>query len=274
MLIGQIEPTAFHIFGIGIQWYAIIIVLGICLGVALASREAPRVHLRSDDIIDFLLWALPISVIGARLYFVLFNLSDYLANPLEIVMIRHGGLAIYGGLIAGGITLLVFCYHRAISPWKFLDVIAPSVLLGQAIGRWGNFVNHEAYGPETTWTFLKSLHLPDFIVQNMLIDGTYRQPTFLYESIWCFIGVLLLLGLRHRKNLFRVGELFLCYIAWYSFERFFVEGLRTDSLMLGSLRVSQVLSGVLFLGAIGLLIYRRFKVKPDYYYKVKEDVSL
>lgn len=141
--------------------------------------------------------------------------------------------------------------------WTFLDIAAPTVILAQGIGRWGNFMNHEAFGPKTTETFLEKLHLPQFIIDNMYIDGAFRQPTFLYESLWNFLGFLLLILLR-KKQIFKQGEVFLAYVIWYSFGRFWIEGLRTDSLYLfGPIRVSQLLSVVLFVGGWGLLLYRR-----------------
>ena len=258
-MIGQINRTAFELFGLQIYWYAIIIVSGIALALWMSNREAVRVGLKEDDMTNFILWALPIAIIGARLYYILFDLEPYLADPIQIFNTRSGGLAIYGGLIAAVIVLIVYTRHNFIDPWLFLDVVAPGVMLGQAMGRWGNFTNHEAYGGETTRQFLESLHLPQFIINNMYIDGAFRQPTFFYESMWSLLGLILILIIR-KKVAVKRGELFLGYVTWYSFGRFFVEGMRTDSLyFFGGLRVSQVLSLVLFVGGIALLYYRRKK---------------
>ncbi len=267
-----IDPTAFTFFGIDIKWYAIIIVSGIVLAVWLANKEAVKVGLREDDITDFILWALPLAFIGARLYYIIFDdWRYYLANPLMILAFRNGGLAIYGGLIAGGLVVYFFTRYHFISTWKFLDVAAPSVIIAQSIGRWGNFMNHEAFGGNTTRSFLEGLHLPEFIIDNMYIDGIYRQPTFLYESLWNLLGFIVLIVLRRRKEFFREGEIFLSYLLWYGFGRFFIEGMRTDSLMVfGQLRVSQLLSAVLFLAAAGLIVYRRKVVQPPYYDRKKE----
>lgn len=151
--------------------------------------------------------------------------------------------------------------------WLVLDIAAPSVIIAQAIGRWGNFVNQEAHGEATTKAFLEGIHIPDFIVNNMNIEGVYYQPTFLYESLWNVLGFILLLILRRRKNLLKRGEVALSYVLWYSFGRFFIEGLRTDSLMLAqTIRVSQLLSILLFVGAILLWIYRRKKYPENPYY--------
>ncbi|EPA8157326.1 prolipoprotein diacylglyceryl transferase [Enterococcus hirae] len=265
-MIAQIDRVAFNLLGISIYWYALIIVSGIIIAMWLSSREAVRVGLKSEDVTDFMLWGLPLSIIGARLYYILFDLPQYIADPIQIFNIRSGGLAIYGGLIAGAITLYFFTKYHFISMWTFLDIAAPSVLLAQAIGRWGNFMNHEAYGPVTTRIFLENLHIPRFIIDNMYIEGFYRQPTFLYESVWSLIGFILLLFLRNKKHLLKKGEVLLVYVMWYSFGRFFIEGLRTDSLyFLGVIRISQLLSAFLFVGTIILFIWRRKKGNlPDY----------
>lgn len=272
MMLLSVNPIAFNLFGIDIMWYAIIIVSAIVLVSWLASKEAVKVGLREDDVVDLMLWALPISIVGARLYYVLFELDYYIENPGQILAIRSGGLAIYGGLIAGGLVIYFFTRHRFISTWKFLDVAAPSVILAQGIGRWGNFMNHEAYGEVVSRNFLESLHLPKFIIENMYIDGEYRQPTFLYESVWSVLGFVVLILLRRKPNFLKEGEVALVYVIWYSLGRFFIEGMRTDSLWIGDvIRVSQMLSGLLFIGAIGLLIYRRKKMDLRFYDRTKGD---
>ena len=259
----MINRVAFDLFGIEIYWYALIIVFGIVVAMWLSTRESIRVNLKPDDVSDFMLIGLPVAFIGARLYYVLFNIGPYLEEPMQIFNLRSGGLAIYGGLIAGGIWLYFFCQRNFISPWTFLDIATPNVLLAQGIGRWGNFMNHEAYGGETTRAFLESLYLPNFIIENMNIDGAYRQPTFLYESLWNFLGFIVLILLRKQKNLFKQGEIGIAYVIWYSFGRFWIEGMRTDSLYLvGDIRVSQVLSLVLFFGGWDVLIWRR-KTNPN-----------
>ncbi|MDT2612554.1 prolipoprotein diacylglyceryl transferase [Enterococcus dongliensis] len=258
-MLAQVNRVAFDLFGLQIYWYAIIIVSGIALALWLSTREVLRVGLKEDDMTNFILWALPIAIIGARLYYVLFDLEPYLADPVQIFNIRNGGLAIYGGLIAAVIVLIIYTRYHFIDPWLFLDVVSPGVMLAQAMGRWGNFMNHEAYGGETTRRFLENLHLPQFIINNMYIDGAFRQPTFLYESLWSLIGFVLILFIRKNGTIKR-GELFLGYVTWYSFGRFFIEGMRTDSLYLfGGIRVSQLLSLLLFVGGIILLYYRRKK---------------
>lgn len=257
-MIGYVNRVAFELFGLSIYWYAVIIISGVVIAMVLSSREAERVGMKADDVTDFMLVGLPLSFIGARLYYILFDLQPYLADPIQVFNIRSGGLAIYGGLIVGGIWLYYFCSRHFISVWTFLDIAAPSVMIAQSIGRWGNFMNHEAFGGVTTKAFLQSLHLPQFIIENMYIDGAYRQPTFLYESVWTFIGFIVLLFLRKKTGLLKQGEVALSYVIWYSFGRMFIEGMRTDSLYLvGSIRVSQLLSFILLVGAIGVFIWRR-----------------
>lgn len=265
-MLALVNRVAFELFGLPIYWYAIIIVSGVIIAMWLSTREAVRVGLKADDVTDFMLIGLPVSIIGGRLYYVLFDLEPYLKDPIQIFNTRSGGLAIYGALIAGGIWLYFFCRRNFISPVTFLDIAAPSVLLAQGIGRWGNFMNHEAHGTEVSRSFLESLHLPNFIIDNMNIDGAYRQPTFLYESVWNVLGFIVLILLRKKKGLLKEGEVFLGYLIWYGFGRFFIEGMRTDSLYLfGPIRVSQVLSAVLFFGAIIVLIWRRKKTKVKDY---------
>lgn len=270
MLVAEINPIAFHLIGLPIHWYALIIVTGIVLAVLLASREAVNVGLKEEDITDFVLWALPLAFIGARLYYVLFEWPYYAQHPAEIIAIWQGGIAIYGGLISGAIVLFFFTRNRFIDTWQFLDVAVPGVLLAQAIGRWGNFANHEAHGRITTKAFLEGLHLPDFIIQNMYISGAYRQPTFLYESFWSLLGFLFLIGLRYYGRRLRLGDIACSYLMWYSFGRFFIEGMRTDSLMIGNvIRVSQVLSIVLFVGALVLFIVRHRQATTAFYTRTK-----
>ncbi|MDQ0206720.1 prolipoprotein diacylglyceryl transferase [Alkalicoccobacillus murimartini] len=249
---------------ITIYWYGAIIGLGVLLGYLLASRESKKRGLPKDIFADLLLFALPIAIISARIYYVIFRWDQFADDPIRVFYIWEGGIAIHGALIGSVITAIIFAKKRGISFWKLADVAAPSILLGQAIGRWGNFMNQEVYGSEVTREFLEGLQLPTFIIDQMYIQGTYYHPTFLYESILSFLGVVLLLWLR-RVNL-REGELFLGYVIWYSVARFFIEGIRLDYLLIGDvLRVAQLLSAVLVLGAIALIFYRRVKVNPPGY---------
>lgn len=240
-----------------IYWYGVIIATGVLLALWLATREGRRLGLPKDTFVDLLMWAVPIAIISARLYYVIFEWDVYSQNPSKIFAIWEGGIAIHGALIGSVITAIVFTKKRNLSFWKLADIAAPSILLGQAIGRWGNFMNQEAHGGPVTREFLENLMLPEFIINQMYIDGVYYHPTFLYESLWNFAGVILLLVLR-RVNL-RRGESFLTYVIWYSIGRLFIEGLRTDSLLVfnTSIRIAQVLSVVLIVVGIVLIVVRR-----------------
>lgn len=261
-----INPVAFNLGNLSVKWYGVIMALAIILAVSMAIIEGRKRQIESDDFVDLLLWAVPLGYVGARIYYVIFEWQYYAQHPDQIIAIWNGGIAIYGGLLAGLVVLLIFCYKKMLPPFLMLDIITPGVMAAQILGRWGNFINQEAHGGPTTLGFLQSLHLPNFIISQMKINGVYYQPTFLYESFFNLIGLILILVLRHRKHLFEQGEIFMLYLAWYSVVRFFVEGMRTDSLYLwGSIRVSQLLSLILLVIVIGLFIYRRKVVKPKWY---------
>ena len=261
-----INPVAFNLGNLSVKWYGVIMALAIILAVSMAIIEGRKRQIESDDFVDLLLWAVPLGYVGARIYYVIFEWQYYAQHPDQIIAIWNGGIAIYGGLLAGLVVLLIFCYKKMLPPFLMLDIITPGVMAAQILGRWGNFINQEAHGGPTTLGFLQSLHLPNFIISQMKINGVYYQPTFLYESFFNLIGLILILVLRHKKHLFKQGEIFMLYLAWYSVVRFFVEGMRTDSLyLLGSIRVSQLLSLILLVIVIGLFIYRRKVVKPKWY---------
>ncbi|KGR75016.1 MULTISPECIES: prolipoprotein diacylglyceryl transferase [Ureibacillus] len=254
--IQQIDRVALALGPITIYWYGIIIASGIVLGWLLATRESKKLGLPKDIFSDLLFWAIPISIISARIYYVLFKWEYYFQNPSKMFAIWEGGIAIHGALIGGVITSVIYAKKKGVSFWKLADIAAPSIILGQAIGRWGNFINQEAHGGEVVRSFLEDLNLPEFIINQMYIDGIYYHPTFLYESVWDIAGFIFLVILRRFNP--RRGELFLSYVIWYSIGRFFVEGLRTDSLMLtDSLRIAQLLSLILIGIAIILIWYRR-----------------
>ncbi len=238
------NPVAFEIFGLAVRWYGIIIALGMLIGAILALREAKRIGFNEEYIIDLLIFAIPAAIIGSRIYYVIFKWEEYRDSLWRIVDIRGGGLAIHGGIIAAVIVALIFTRIKKLSFWKMADICAPSIILGQAIGRWGNFINQEAHGVETDLPW------------GLMIDGVKYHPTFLYESLWNFLVFFFLLW--YRKNRVKVrGEVFLLYVALYSFARFFIEGLRTDSLMVGPMRVAQIISIVLIVGVVILFYIRR-----------------
>lgn len=261
----MIDPVAFQIGPFAVRWYAICIVSGLMLAVLLAMREAPKKKILSDDIIDFILVGFPLSIIGARLYYVIFKFDYYSQHIGEIFAIWNGGLAIYGGLITGAIVLYIFADRKLINTWDFLDIAAPSVMIAQSLGRWGNFFNQEAYG-----AVVENLdYLPGFIKNQMYIDGSYRQPTFLYESIWNLIGFALIVIFRRRLKGIRRGHITAFYLIWYGFGRMIIEGMRTDSLMFFGLRVSQWLSVLLIGLGIYIIVYQNRKKAP--FYNVKKE---
>lgn len=263
-----IEPlnrVAFELGPITVYWYGILIGIGVVLGYLMATRESVKRELPKDTFGDLLIWLILFGILGARIYYVIFRWDDFADNPAKVFAIWEGGIAIHGAIIAGIITIYVFSKKRGISFWKLLDIAAPSVLLGQAIGRWGNFMNQEVYGgpiaEHQVETFYKIL--PDFIMNQMYINDpihglAYYHPTFLYESIWNLLGVAVLIYLR-RVNL-RQGEIFFSYLIWYSIGRFVIEGMRLDNLMIGDvIRTAQLISIVLIVVAIVLWWYRRAK---------------
>lgn len=263
MILNYIDPIAFELGPISVHWYGIIIAAGILLGYFIAQESVKRIGFDKDILIDIIFWSAIFGFIVARIYFVIFQWPYYAQHPIEIPMIWYGGIAIHGGLIGGFITGIIVCRQKNINPFQIGDVIAPSLILGQGIGRWGNFMNHEAHGGPVSKSFLENMHIPDFIINNMYIDGQYYHPTFLYESIWDILGFVILISLR--KHL-RIGDTFALYLIWYSIGRFFVEGLRTDSLMLTSdIRVAQLMSVLLIVAGIVLMIIRRVRYNAPRY---------
>ncbi len=243
--------TFIKIGNFSIQWYAICILIGAFIAYQLGRYRFKEEGYDPEILSDYFINVLLIGILGARIWYVLFMLDYYLANPQEIIAIWHGGLAIQGGLFAGLIYSYYFFKKRNVPFLVAGDCIMPGVLIAQAMGRWGNFFNHEAYGSAVSLNFLKSLHLPSFIINNMYIEGAYHHPTFLYESlgnviIFCIIFFII------RKYAKYNGQQFFAYFIGYGILRIFVEGLRTDSLMLGPLRIAQVISIIfIVLGILG-----------------------
>lgn len=272
--ITPIDPIAFQLGPISVHWYGVIIGLGIALGMYMVIRESKRQGLHPDTFIDLLVWAIPIAIISARIYYVAFEWNNYYADhPEDIIKIWNGGIAIHGALIGSVLTTIIFAKIKGLSFWKLTDIAAPSLIVGQAIGRWGNFINQEAHGREVSRQFLENLHLPRFIIDQMYIDGAYYHPTFLYESLWNVVVLILLLIIRRKVKSLRRGELFLTYVIGYSIGRFFVEGMRTDSLMLGDFRFAQVISVAMIVAAIVTMIYRRKTGLANQYYEEKENAK-
>ena len=260
------EPVAFTVFGLDIMWYAILVCSGMILATLLCCARAPKYGFTADQILNYVMICIPAGIIGARIYYILFNWNLYADDPIQMLNIRGGGLAIHGGLIAGLGTAVIICIIKHASILKMLDLIAPSIALGQSIGRWGNYFNSEAHGGPTD--------LPWAVIA----DGESVHPTFLYESIWCFLLFLFLLWFDHRRHaqnrhsgrtkkqaghrgLTFDGQIILLYGILYSLERFFVEALRTDSLMIGPLKQAQVISivAILVCATLYLLLRKRHR---------------
>ncbi|MDF2568091.1 MAG: prolipoprotein diacylglyceryl transferase [Oscillospiraceae bacterium] len=277
----NLHREAFNIFGLSIQWYGVIIAVGFMLALCYALLNSKKFGLDSDRVIDAIIGGIIGGVIGARLYFVLFTWEDYKDDLWSIFNIRGGGLAMYGGLIGAVLVGGLVCKWRKVKFFPMLDMAGLGFLIGQGIGRWGNFVNVEAYGTNTTlpWGMTATKIQSDYIYNmseyeklGIAFDPSASvHPTFLYESLWCILGfVLLHFYFKHRKF---DGEIFTMYIGWNGLGRFFIEGMRTDSLLLGKLRVSQVLAALMVLGAAAVLLtiyskIKRYRVDDSDYLKL------
>ena len=247
----KISNIAFQIGNIKIYWYAIFIALSFTIGIIGIKKECKKYEIDYENILELIIIIIPISIVFARLYYVIFNLDYYLEDPLEIINIKNGGLAIYGGILGAVIAILIYATKNKMHVLNIFDICVPYLALGQAIGRWGNFFNKEAHGIETNNIFRMG------IVEN----GIYMEvhPTFLYESICDFILVLILINFRKHKKY--DGQLTLIYLLGYSSVRFIIEGLRTDSLMFGNIRISQLISVLIFIVSLIILLYKKYRDK-------------
>ena len=250
--------VAFNIFGFNVYYYSLCILLGVIVAYILITREGKKQGLPKEFISDLIFYTLIIGILGARVYYCVFNLDYYLANPSEILKIYNGGLAIHGGVIAGLIFVYFYTKKKSVSFIKILDIVAPAVIIAQSFGRWGNFFNQEAHGGITTYQNLKNMHIPEFIINGMHIEGKYYYPTFFFESIWCLIGFIILMIARKNKNLrkgFQIGF----YFIWYGIGRFFIEAFRTDSLMFFGLKIAQIVSLIGIIIGIIIIVTNRNK---------------
>lgn len=251
--------VAFNIFEFNVYYYSLCILLGVIVAYILITKEGKKQGLPKEFISDLIFYTLIIGILGARVYYCVFNLDYYLANPSEILKIYNGGLAIHGGVIAGLIFVYFYTKKKNVSFIKILDIVAPAVIIAQSFGRWGNFFNQEAHGGITTYQNLKNMHIPEFIINGMHIEGKYYYPTFFFESIWCLIGFIILMIARKNKNLrkgFQIGF----YFIWYGIGRFFIEAFRTDSLMFFGLKIAQIVSLIgIIIGIIIIVINRNKK---------------
>lgn len=250
--------VAFNIFGFNVYYYSLCILLGVIVAYILITREGKKQGLPKEFISDLIFYTLIIGILGARVYYCVFNLDYYLANPSEILKIYNGGLAIHGGVIAGLVFVYFYTKKKNVSFIKILDIVSPAVIIAQSFGRWGNFFNQEAHGGITTYQNLKNMHIPEFIINGMHIEGKYYYPTFFFESIWCLIGFIILMIARKNKNLrkgFQIGF----YFIWYGIGRFFIEALRTDSLMFFGLKIAQIVSLIGIIIGIIIIVTNRNK---------------
>lgn len=255
----MINPVAFEIGGLEVRWYGLLIVFGIIMAMVVGVYNCKRYRLETDHVLNIVLLIVPIGIICARAYYVLFNWDYYAANPSEIIAIWHGGLAIHGGIIGGALAIWGYSIYAKIPFRVFGDIIVPGVILAQAIGRWGNFFNQEAYGSETD--------LPWAI----FIDGAYRHPTFLYESLWNLAVFVLLMILFSKWQNRKKGDIMAIYLIGYSLGRVWIEWFRTDSLMLGDIKMAMLISVVGVVFGICVLIYDRIRpVKPYETVKAKK----
>ena len=261
----HIDSTAFTVFGLDIQWYGIIITTGLVLALLFGLKNMRRVGLDPDRAIDAIIGGIIGGIIGARTYYVAFNWSEYAGDWKSILNTREGGLAIYGGVIGAFLVGGIVCKFRKVKLFPMLDICGTGFLLGQAIGRWGNFTNQEAFGRNTDNIFgMSGGRIQQWISRTYTADVLNPDypvhPCFLYESVWCLTGFILLAIMLKKYRKFD-GQNFLCYLIWYGTGRFFIEGLRTDSLMIGTLRVSQVLAAVCVVVSSILLAVSLSKVK-------------
>ncbi len=256
----SVNTTAFTVFGYEIKWYGIIICLGMILAYTYAWTRAKREGIKTDDLLDLALALMIFGVIGARVYYIIFELDGFIATGgtfftnlwntiVNMCSIHNGGLAIFGGIIAGFFTAMVVARIKKIRFPILLDVLAPSVMIGQMIGRWGNFVNAEAYGSETTLPWRMSI--TKVLSSGFKSTPIEVHPTFLYESLWNLIGFAII-AVFYKKKKFH-GQWFCFYLAWYGLGRALIEGLRTDSLMVGPVRVSQALAAAICVAGVVLL---------------------
>ena len=254
----MIDPIAFNLGPLSIRWYGIIIGAAVILGLLYTLKESEKKGINPEFFLDFVIIGVPAAVVGARLYYVIFKWPQYKGHFIDIISIWQGGLAIHGAIIAGFLVLLYLTRKYKVNMWKVVDILAPALVLGQGIGRWGNFINQEAYGGPVSREFIN--HFPTFIKNQMYINGTYYHPAFLYESLWD-IAIFIVLILLRRKEFINNGDIFALYLIGYSLGRFFIEGIRTDSLMLGSIMVAQLISIIAILIGIGIIMIRHRKGK-------------
>ena len=266
------EAVLFDLGFIKIYWYSALILFGCITGYLVITLEAKKFGINKDFMFNLFFYLIIFAIIGARFYFVIFNWDYYSIHTSEIFQIWQGGLAIHGGILLGLLFTIFYTKKYKISTLRILDIIVVGLLLGQAIGRWGNFFNSEAHGIATSLEHLENLHIPEFIINGMKINGVYYHPTFLYESLWCLIGFIIILFIR-RLRYIKVGQITSFYLVWYGTGRFFVESLRTDSLMFFGLKQAQIVSVVMIIVGIILYFVKNKGSKLDKKYNDGSDIN-
>ena len=259
------NPIFITIGALEIHWYSVILLISLTIASLLVLKEAKRMNLEKDFMFNLVFWTVITGIIGARIYYVLFNWEYYSADLIGILKTWNGGLAIHGGLIGGFITIVIYTRKHEIATFKIMDIVCVPMLIAQAIGRWGNFFNMEAHGVGTTFNHLKNLHIPEFIIKGMEKGGVYYTPTFLYESLWCLLGFILLLFVRRFKYI-KIGQLTCIYFIWYGLGRFFIEAYRTDSLMFAGFKAAQIISIIMIIaGIFAFMVLSRKSKYEDLY---------
>ena len=265
------SPYIFQAGPFALRWYSVLILIGVVLAYKIISSECNRFHIKTEFVFNMLFWTLLLGIIGARIYYVIFEWDYYSSNLSEIFKVWKGGLAIHGGLIAGTIVILIFCKKYKFDARKMFDIIVPGVIIAQAIGRWGNFFNSEAYGSVVEYdTLIKMRIIPQFVIDNMEINGSYHLPMFYFESLACIIGFIILLIIRRRPYV-KKGQIVGTYLVWYGFIRLIIEAFRTDSLMLYNIKIAQLVSVVMIIFGFYLIAVQARKPKLDELYNSFED---
>ncbi len=264
------NPVIFSIGSFQIRWYSVIMLIAFLVGSFFISREVKRFDIEKDFIFNLLFWTLIFSIFGARIYYVIFDWEYYSANISEIWKIWNGGLAIHGGIIAGLLTIIVYTKKYKVRTLRYLDYIVVGLIIGQAIGRWGNFFNSEAHGIATSLEHLQNLHIPQFIIEGMKIKGVYYTPTFFYESIFCLLGFIFLLIIRRNKYI-KVGTPTALYLIIYGGIRFFIEKSRTDALMFCGFKIAMIVSVIMVIIGVIMIIINSKKGKFEDLYNDKNN---
>ena len=267
------NPILIDLGIVQIYWYSVIVLFAMLLGGYIFLKEAKKKGYDEKFITNLIFYLIIFGIIGARTYYVIFNLDYYIRKPLEIVAIWNGGLAIHGGLVGGFLCLVYYCKKYKKSILKTTDLLVPSIILAQGIGRWGNFFNAEAHGMKVAKSVLENMHIPNFIINGMNINGVYYHPTFLYESIWNILGFILLIVVSRKVKL-KKGQLTGIYLIWYSSARFLIESLRTDSLMLLDLKVAQIVSIILLVAGLYLVFRKRKDTRLNRLKEKEENKSM